>query len=368
MKVKFSYLEKQFLKCNDLWSNLKKIVSKGDFTLGKELEKFEKNFSNLIGTKYALGVASGTDAIKLSLRVLNIGHGDEVITSANSFIATAGAIIEVGAKPIFVDCDDTFCMDVSLIEKKITRKTKAILAVHYTGYMVNMPKLIKIAKKYKIPIVEDACQAILAEVNKKKAGTWSNLSAFSLHPLKTINVWGDGGVITTNNFSYYKKLKLMRNHGLINRNEVKIHGHNSRLHNFQAAVANWILPKARSITQRKIKIAKYYDKHLSKIPQIKIPPRLNNHKTVYHLYIIFAEKRDKLFNYCLKKGIEVKIHYPKPMYLQKALKSLKHKWGDFSVTDSHSKKIISLPCNQFTSIKQINYVINIVKDFYNKSS
>ena len=162
MKVRYSYLKQQFSNSNDLWANLKRFVSTGDFTLGKELEKFEKNFAKLIGTKYAIGVNSGTDAIKLSLKVLNVGAGDEVITAANTFVATVGAITEVGAKPIFVDCDDTFCMNINLLEKKITKKTKAIVPVHFTGYMTNMPKLKKISKKYKLPIIEDACQSILA--------------------------------------------------------------------------------------------------------------------------------------------------------------------------------------------------------------
>ena len=169
MKVRYSYLKQQFSNSGDLWAKLKKFVSTGDFTLGKELKKFEENFAKLIGSKYAIGVNSGTDAIKLCLRVLNIGAGDEVITAANTFVATVGAITEIGAKPVFVDCDDTFCMNVDLLEKKITRKTKAIVPIHFTGYMTNMPKLLKVVKKYRIPIVEDACQAILANINKKNA-------------------------------------------------------------------------------------------------------------------------------------------------------------------------------------------------------
>ena len=169
MKVRYSYLAQQFSNCEDLWRSLKKFVATGDFTLGKELERFEKSFAKLIGTKYALGVNSGTDAIKLSLKALNVGYGDEVITAANTFVATVGAITEIGAKPVFVDCDDTFCMNINLVEKKITKKTKAIVPVHFTGYMTDMPKLIKISKKYKIPIVEDACQSILANINKKNA-------------------------------------------------------------------------------------------------------------------------------------------------------------------------------------------------------
>tara|TARA_Y100000590_G_scaffold470704_1_gene668033 strand:+ start:9276 stop:10379 length:1104 start_codon:yes stop_codon:yes gene_type:complete len=364
MKVRYSYLKQQFSRSNDLWANLKRFVSTGDFTLGKELEKFEKSFAKLIGTKFAVGVNSGTDAIKLSLRTLGIGNGDEVITAANTFVATVGAITEVGAKPVFVDCDDTFCMNVNLVEKKITKKTKAIVPVHFTGYMTYMPKLMKIAKKYKIPIIEDACQSILANINNKNAGTWGDFGAFSLHPLKNINVWSDGGIITTNKRNYYEKLKLLRNHGLIDRDTVKICGYNSRLDTFQAVVGNWLLPKAKKIAKKRILNAKKYDKEFSKISEIEIPIRPKNHKIVYHLYIIFVENRDQLFKYCHQKGIEAKVHYPKPMYLQQSLKFLKHKKGDFPVTDKHTKKIITFPCDQHLSNKEINYVIKTVQNFY----
>ena len=167
MKVRYSYLSQQFSNCDILWRNLKQFVKTGDFTLGKELNKFEKKFSKLIGTKYAVGVNSGTDAIKLSLKVIGVKPGDEVITAANTFVATVGAICELGAKPVFVDCDDSFCMNVNLVEKKITKRTKAIVPVHFTGYMTNMIKLNKISKKYEIPIVEDACQSILASIKIK---------------------------------------------------------------------------------------------------------------------------------------------------------------------------------------------------------
>ena len=146
MRVRYSYLKQQFSNCNDLWNKLKKFVSTGDFTLGKELNEFEKNFAKLIGSKYAIGVNSGTDAIKLSLKTLGVGQGDEVITAANTFVATVGAITELGAKPVFVDCDDTFCMNVDQLELKITKKTKAIVPVHFTGYMTDMPKLMKLGK------------------------------------------------------------------------------------------------------------------------------------------------------------------------------------------------------------------------------
>jgi aminotransferase EvaB len=367
MKVRYSYLKQQFSNSDDLWKKLKKFVSTGDFTLGKELEVFEKNFAKLIGTKYAVGVNSGTDAIKLSLKVLDIKPGDEVITAANTFVATVGAITEIGAKPVFVDCDDTFCMNVNQLEKKISSKTKAIVPVHFTGYMTNMPELLKISRRYKIPIVEDACQSILANINQKNSGTWGDFGAFSLHPLKNINVWSDGGIITTNNLKYFKRLRLLRNHGLEDRDTVKICGYNSRLDTFQAVVGNWLLPKARMIANQRVKNANYYDKHFSNISQIIIPPRPKNYKLVYHLYIIFAKNRNALLSYCQKKGIEAKVHYPKPMYLQESLKNLKHKKGDFPVTDEHTKKIITFPCDQHLSLKQMSYVVKTVKDFYKKN-
>ena len=366
MKVRYSYLPQQFKNCPELWVKLKKFVEIGDFTLGKPLKIFEKKFSNLIGTKYAVGVNSGTDAIKLSLKVLDIKAGDEVITAANTFVATVGAITELGAIPVFVDCDDTFCMNVNLVEKKISKKTKAIIPVHFTGYMTDMPKLIKISKKYKIPLVEDACQSILANIDYKNSGTWGITGAFSLHPLKNINVWSDGGIITTNNKKIYNKLLLLRNHGLVDRDTVKICGYNSRLDTFQAVIGNWLLPKARSITAKRISNAKYLDTNLSKVKEVTVPIRPKNYKVVYHLYIIFAKNRDALYKYCLKKGLEAKIHYPTPIYLQKAYKFLKYKKGDFPVTDKHSKKIISFPCDQHLNKNQLKIIISTIKNFYKK--
>ena len=364
MQVRYSYLKQQFANCDDLWDELKKFVSTGDFTLGKHLRRFEKNFANLIGTKYAIGVNSGTDAIKLSLKALGIKQGDEVITAANTFVATVGAINELGAKIVFIDCDDSFCMNVNHLENYITNKTKAIVPVHFTGYMTNMPKLLEISNRFKIPVIEDACQSILGAIDDKNAGTWGETGAFSLHPLKNINVWSDGGMIVTSNKDLYNKISLLRNHGLSNRNNVEMLGYNSRLDTIQAVVGNWLLPQAHEITNKRIQNAKYLDEQLSKIKQIKIPPRLKNYKIVYHLYVVLAEKRDDLLKYCLEKGIEAKVHYPIPMYLQKALNFMNHREGDFPITDKHSKKIITFPCDQHLSINELDYIISTIKDFY----
>jgi dTDP-4-amino-4,6-dideoxygalactose transaminase len=186
-----------------------------------------------------------------------------------------------------------------------------------------------------------------------------------MHPLKNINVWSDAGIIITSNKKIYDQLKLLRNHGLVDRDHVKICGYNSRMDTLQAVVGNWIIPKARFIANQRIKNARYLDKHLSTIQQIKIPPRLKNFKIVYHLYIVFVKERDQLLKYCMKKGIEAKVHYPIPIYRQPAMKYLNHKKGDFPVTDRHAREIITFPCDQHLKKKQLDYIIKTVKDYYN---
>lgn len=363
MKVRYSYLAQQFGECEDLWAQLKEFVKTGDFTLGAPLVEFEKKFAGLIGTKYAIGVNSGTDAIKLGLVAAGVKAGDEVITAANTFVATVGAIAEIGAIPKFVDCDDTFCMDVAQVESAITEKTTAIVPVHFTGYMTDMRKLLPIAQKHKLPIVEDACQSILGEVGGRKAGTWGLVGAFSLHPLKNLNVWSDGGLIVTDDSKIAEHLRLLRNHGLVNRDEVQLLGYNSRLDTLQAVVGNWLIPQTEEIAATRIKNAAKYDSGLGAIKGIKIPPRPKDFKIVYHLYMVFAEKRDQLLAFCQARGIEAKIHYPVPIYRQEALK----KYGQaerFPVTDRHAESVISFPCDQHLSDEEINFVISTVADFY----
>ena len=364
MKVRYSYLPQQFNDCEDLWKDLKDFVATGDFTLGEPLTRFEESFAKLIGTKYAVGVNSGTDAIKLSLKALNIGPGDEVITAANTFVATVGPICELGATPVFVDCNDTFCMNTDLVEEKITDKTKAFLPVHYTGYMTDMRKMNLLSEKYNIPVIEDACQSILGAIDGKNAGTWGKTGAFSLHPLKNINVWSDGGVIVTDDDELYKTLRLLRNHGFENRDTVVMMGCNSRLDTIQAVVGNWILPQAKSISDRRIANARYLDNGLQKINEISIPPRPKDFRLVFHLYIVFAKDRDGLLKHCLDKGIDAKIHYPIPIYKQSALDYLGYKDGDFPVTDEHVEKIITFPCDQHLEQDQLDYIISTVAQYY----
>jgi len=364
MKVRYSYLKQQFENADDLWQELREFVETGDFTLGKPLTKFEQSFAALMDSKHAIGVNSGTDAIKLALKVQGVGQGDEVITAANTFVATVGAICELGAIPVFVDCDDTFCMNADLVEAAITSKTKAIVPVHFTGYMTDMRKIMKIAEKHDLVVVEDACQSILGAIDGKKAGTWASTGAFSLHPLKNLNVWSDGGVIITSDDDLAEKLRLQRNHGLVDRDTVGVMGCNSRLDTFQAVVGNWLIPQTVSISEKRIENAAYYDKHLGQLNQITIPPRPDDYRIVYHLYIIFAEDRDGLLQHCLDQGIEAKVHYPVPIYRQPGLAHLGHKEGDFPVSDAHTKNIITFPCDQHLSRDEMDFVIETVRNYY----
>lgn len=367
LKVRYSYLKQQFENADDLWEELKSFVETGDFTLGGPLSEFEKKFADLMGVRHAIGVNSGTDAIKLALKAKGVGFGDEVITAANTFVATVGAIAELGAIPVFVDCDDTFCMNVDLVESAITDKTKAIVPVHFTGYMTDMRKLMPIAEKFKLAVVEDACQSILGEIEGRKAGTWADAGAFSLHPLKNLNVWSDGGLITTDSDVLADQLRLLRNHGLIDRDTVGLMGYNSRLDTIQAVVGNWLIPQTEEIAESRIENAAYYDMAFQKIDGIRVPPRPPGYKIVYHLYIVFAKNRDELLQHCLNAGIEAKVHYPVPIYRQPGLAHLGYQEGDFPVSDQHTSNIITFPCDQHLSKKEMNYVIGTVEEFYRSS-
>ncbi|MBX7081225.1 MAG: DegT/DnrJ/EryC1/StrS family aminotransferase [Nannocystaceae bacterium] len=364
MHVRYSYLPQQFAEIDSLLSQIKALVQSGDFTLGAELARFEQGFAEMLGAKHAIGVGSGTDALKLPLRAAGVGAGDEVITTANTFIATVGAIAELGARPVFVDCNDTFCMDVSQVERAITPRTKAIMPVHYTGYMTDMNALMPIAQRHGLVVVEDACQAILADIDGKRAGTWGRAGGFSLHPLKNLNVWGDGGVVVTDDDETARMLRLLRNHGMENRDEIAVLGYNSRLDTLQAVVGNWLLPQTESIAAKRIEHAAYYDRHLCEIAGIRIPPRTPGMRRVYHLYMVFAERRDELLAHCLAAGIEAKVHYPIPVYRQKGLAHLGYRAGDFPVSDRHIGEVITLPCDQHLSREQMDFVIETVRAFY----
>jgi dTDP-4-amino-4,6-dideoxygalactose transaminase len=365
-KVQWSYLPRQFNErsVEEILDRLRAFAPTGDFTLGKPVREFEERFARLIGARHAVGVNSGTDALKLSLKALGLGPGDEVITAANTFIATIGAIAENFARPVLVDCTDNFCMDVSKVEAAITPRTKAIMPVHLAGQMTDMPALIEIAVRHNLPVIEDSCQCILGAIADRNAGTYGLAGGFSLHPLKNLNVWGDGGVIVTDDDDFSLKLRRLRNHGLADRDSVVMLGCNSRLDSLQAVIGNWLIDQVDFITTTRIKNAAYLDAGLGKLSQIRLPPRYNNRRLVFHLYIVFAERRDELLAHCRKAGVEAKVHYPVPVYRQDGLRQFGYRKGDFPVTDRHADTMISLPAHEHLTAEQLAYMVQTITDFY----
>ena len=364
MRVRYSPLAQQFAEIDMVFDELRALVASGDFTLGKPVREFEEAFAAAVGVKYAIGVGSGTDAIKIPLRALGVGPGDEVITAANTFYATAGAIAEVGATPVFVDCDDSFCIDVNLLERAITRRTKALIPVHLTGDVAAMPRIMEIAERYRLPVVEDGCQSLMGEYAGRRVGKWGRATAFSMHPLKIVNVWGDAGVIVTDDDEMNRRIRLLRNHGLRNRDEMEVLGYNSRLDSTQAVVGKWIMRQLPQIVARRIDNAGYYDAGFRSLPQVRVPTRRKETRNVYLFYVLLVENRDDLLAYCLERGIEAKVHYPIPLHLQDALRHLGYKRGDFPVAERHCGEIISFPVDQHLGRAEQDFVIETVKEFY----
>ncbi len=369
-KIRHNYLGEQFKNNNEIFKELKKVVKFNDFTLGKNVDKFESEIKKLLKSKYVISVGSGTDAIMLSLKCIGVKEGDEVITSPYTFYATVGAIATLGAKPVFVDVKEDYNIDITKVEKKITKKTKAILPVHWSGRICDMNGLNKIAKKYKIKVIEDSCHAILASFKGKIAGNFGDLGCFSMHPLKNLNVWGDGGFILTNKKAYYEKLMLLRNHGLVSRNINKIFGYNSRLDTIQATVALYMLKKIKKITNKRILNSMLIEKSLKDMNEIILKKRFQNLKEVFHLYEFRVKNkkiRKNLVNHLLKNGIDAKIHYPVPMHLQPASRQYGYNVGDFPICENISETTISLPVHEFINKKQILFMIKKIKEFFNEN-
>lgn len=340
------------------------LIERGDYVRGQEVEKCEQEMANYCGTKYAVGVNCGTDALILSLKAIGIQPGDEVITSANSFIATIAAIVWIGAKPVLVDVDKSYNMDSEKIEDKITNKTKAIIPVHFTGRIANMAKINEIAKKHKLRVIEDAAQAFGASLNNQRAGSFGDLGCFSFFPTKNISVIGDGGAIVTNNEALYKRLKLLTDFGRQDRDRIVLNGINSRLDSLQAGILNLKFPHYANWIRRRNEIARMYADGLKDYFDVPV----SNPETevqVYHLYIAKI-KNESISNSLLQKrlkkqGIDVRIHYPIPMHLQEGYDFLGYKKGDFPYCESLCEKTLTFP--MYTSLKDddIKRVIAITR-------
>lgn len=362
MNIPFLNLKAQYKTIKpEIDEAIKRVVNSQIFVLGSELEAFEKEFAKYLGIKYAVGVNSGTDALILSLLSLGMGKGDEVITSANSFVATTAAIIQVGAKPILVDCDkDTYQIDINQVQKSITKKTKAILPVHLYGAPVEIDKLQKIAKKNKLFLIEDAAQAHGAVFKNKNLGTFGDVSVFSFYPGKNLGAYGDGGVIVTNNKNLYQKLLLLRNHGQSKKYFHDTFGLNTRLDEVQAAVLRVKLKYLNKWNIEKNNIAAKYNKSLRNYKTQKI---IKNGKSNYYVFVIESSNRERLQKYLVSKGINTLIHYPIPIHLQKGYKHLGYKKGDFPITEEISDRILSIPNYPELTNNQRDYIIDKLNKF-----
>jgi len=364
MKIKYVDLSKDYkTHRKKILEIIDKTLSTGDWVGGIEIGKFENNISKFTKSKYTVALNSGTDALTLALYLLGIRKGDEVITTPNSFIASTAVIMHLGAKPIFVDVLDDQTINYEQIEKKITKNTKAILPVHLTGKMSNMIEVMKIAKRNNLKVVEDAAQAIGSKLNNKHAGTYGDFGCFSAHPLKNLNALGDSGYLITSDKGFAQRAKKLINHGMKKRGEVEEFGYVSRMDNIQATVLNYKLKSLKKIIKIRRDNAKVYSNNLN-TNFIEIPKEDKGYFDTYHTFVVKVNKRDKLKKYLEKNGIATSIHYPKPIHLQPAAKKLGYKIGDFPITEIQSKRILTLPINQYLSKKEIYYICNKINKFY----
>jgi dTDP-4-amino-4,6-dideoxygalactose transaminase len=365
MQVKYNYLDQQFADVEAYFQDLRALVTSGEFTLGPFVEAFEKKFAAYIGVKHAIGTNTGTGALILSLKAVGVTPGTEVITVANTFIATVGAIVAAGAKPVFVDCDARYQIDVSKIEAAITDKTAAILPVHWAGCPPEMDKVMAIANRHGIPVVEDACPAVGAKIHGRHAGTFGRVNAFSMHPLKPLNVWGDGGIIVTDDDEAEKFLRLYRNHGLVDRDHVEIWGVNDRLQPFQAVVGARVLDTVEGLVEARIRNARLLDAGLKGLEAFINPPRRpEGYREVYQLYLATATRRDELVKYLISRGVEAKVHYPIPIHLQNCARDLGYRKGDFPVCEQQADEILTLPAHQHINEEQIAFTVSVIREFY----
>ena len=351
-------------------SSIKEIFENSSFIKGPTLQKFEKEFAKFIGTKYAVGVASGTDALHLSLMALGIGPGDEVIIPVNTFISTAYAALYVGAKPVFVDIDEnTYNVDVNMIEDKITKRTRVIIPVHLYGTPAQMDKILSLAKKYNLIVIEDAAQAHGSCFKNKKAGTMGNLAAFSFYTSKNLGACGDAGAITTNSRKMADLLIRLRDFGRLSHTQYSEVGINSRLDTIQAAILSIKLNHLNRWNEKRRQVARYYHLKLEalNIPGLIVPQISKDCLPVYYVYTIRCKKRDKLAESLLSNGVQTGIYYPLPLHLQKSLKSLGYKKGDFPITETVSEEILSLPMYPELTHSQQDFVIKAIMDFYAKN-
>jgi len=368
MRIQFLNLYAQHKEIKkEINEAINKVIKRSDFILGDDVRLFEKEFAQFCRSKYAVGVSSGTSALFLALLSIGVGPGDEVIVPAFTFIATATAVSYTGAKPVFVDIDkDTYCLDSEKIKKVITKRTKAIIAVHLYGHPADMAAILAIAKKHNLKVIEDAAQAHGAIYNykglRKKAGSIGDIGCFSFYPTKNLGACGDAGAIATNDKSIYDKLLILRDCGRVSKYEHKIVGYNARLDTLQAAILRLKLKKLEGWNRMRRKKARLYSKLLSRVNGVILPKEDKKVKHVYHLYVIRVPDRGRVGQILKAHKIPFLLHYPIPLHLQEAYRKLGYKKGDFPVAEKLTGEVISLPLYPHLKEAHIKLIAKILKE------
>jgi len=344
---------------------INQVVDKARFILGDNVAQLEKEFAAYCGTKYAIGVASGTDALHLALKACGIKEGDEVITTPFTFVATAEAIAYCGAKPVFVDIEpNTFNIDPSLIGKKLTKKTKAILPVHLYGLAANMTEITKLAKEHGLRVVEDCAQATGAAIGGRRVGGFGDAGCFSFFPTKNLGCFGDGGMITTNDEKLAEEIKVLRGHGSRKTYHYDIIGYNSRLDELQAAVLRVKLPLLDSYIVARQKRASIYYKHFKGLKELALPHEPAGYLHTYNQYTVMIEDRDELFEYLKTKAVGAMVYYPLALHLQKPFLDLKHGSGDFPVCERTQDRVLSLPIFPELTEQEAEDACHVIADYF----
>lgn len=367
MNIPLVDLKRQYeLIKDEIDSAIFDVISKAAFVGGPHIESFEEAFAEYCNVKYCIGVGNGTDALFIALKMLGIGNGDEVITAANSFIATSEAITMAGARAVFVDINPrTYNIDVTKIEEKVTLKTRAIIPVHLYGQPSDIDPILNIAKKFNLKVVEDAAQAHGAAYKGRPIGSIGDIACFSFYPGKNLGAYGDAGAIVTNDDGLALKARMFANHGRVEKYGHEFEGINSRLDSLQAAILRVKLKHLAEWTERRRKNAYLYNRYLKNTSLIT-PFEIDEVKAVYHLYVIRvkSELREKLKNYLESRGISTGIHYPICLPNLRAYAYLKHKEDDFPEATKASKEILSLPMFPELDEAMIFYVTEEVKKFF----
>jgi len=362
LKVQFKQIERKVIPL------MTEAMRNGAFVGGPQVSDFETEFAEFCDSKYCVGVCSGTDALRFSLMAAGVGRGDEVITVPNTFIAGTEAISQAGATPVFVDIyPDTYNMDVSQIEDKITEKTRALLPVHLYGQTSDMDPIIEIARKHNISVVEDACQAHGSLYKERKAGSFGVAGCFSFYPGKNLGAYGEGGAVVTQDKEIAEKIRMIRDHVQKEKYFHDMEGYNGRLDAIQACVLRIKLKRLDSWNKSRRENASYYNELLSETNGVILPVEADFSRAVYHLYVILSDDRDGLQRFLTDRGIATGLHYPLPLHLQKAYARLGYKQGSFPVAENVAKKLLSLPMFPELKREQIEYVAQSIKEYCNVS-